>query len=102
MSRRLTLSAEARRELREATAWYETCVPGFGQELLRAARDCFRRIEANPAMGSRVEGVEEAVGARRVLLKRFPYAVIYIELEAEVRVLAFAHVRRRPGYWKDR
>jgi len=44
----------------------------------------------------------ESEGARRVLLKRFPYSIVYIELEAQVRVLAFAHLRRKPGYWKSR
>ncbi len=102
MSRRLTLSAEARQELREAVNWYETRGLGLGRQLLGEARECFHRIETQPETGSLVKGVKDAVGARRVLLKRFPYAVIYIELEAPVRVLAFAHVRRRPGYWKKR
>jgi toxin ParE1/3/4 len=96
------LSAEARRELREAAVWYETRSLGLGRELLEAASDCFRHIEAHPTAGSPVEGVPEGVGARRVLLRRFPYAIVYIELEAHVRVLAFAHVRRKPGYWKNR
>ena len=102
MNRKLVLSVEARRELRDAAAWYETYSLGLGRELLADARDGFRRIEANSAEGSRVEGVRETAGARRVLLKRFPYAIIYIELTAHVRVLAFAHLRRRPGYWKSR
>jgi plasmid stabilization system protein ParE len=102
MSRKLQLSAEARRELHEAAAWYESRSLGLGRELLSDARDYFRRVEANPALGSLVESVHKAVGARRVLLKRFPYAIVYIQLEAHVRVLAFAHLRRRPGYWKNR
>ncbi|WP_224247622.1 hypothetical protein [Hyalangium gracile] len=102
MSSKLTLSAEARRELREATVWYESRSSGLGRELLAAARDCFRRIEANPSAGSPVRGIPDGVGARRILLKRFPYAIVYIELAAEVRVLAFAHLRRKPGYWKHR
>jgi hypothetical protein len=53
-------------------------------------------------VGSFVPGVAEAVGARRVSLKRFPYTVVYVELDAELRVLAFAHMRRRPGYWHER
>jgi hypothetical protein len=28
--------------------------------------------------------------------------VIYLELDEEVRILAFAHMRRRPGYWRNR
>ncbi|WP_224369147.1 hypothetical protein [Hyalangium versicolor] len=102
MSPKLTLSVEARRELREATVWYETRSPGLGHELLMAARDCFRRIEASPAAGSLMEGVSADAGARRILLKRFPYAIVYIEIDASVRVVAFAHLRRKPGYWRNR
>jgi hypothetical protein len=40
--------------------------------------------------------------ARRCDLVRPPYAIIYIETDAEIRVWAFAHHKRRPGYWKDR
>jgi hypothetical protein len=28
--------------------------------------------------------------------------VVYVELGGELRVLAFAHTRRRPGYWRNR
>ena len=35
-------------------------------------------------------------------LPRFPYAVIFMDLGTEIRVLAVAHAKRRPGYWLDR
>ncbi|MCH7935415.1 MAG: type II toxin-antitoxin system RelE/ParE family toxin, partial [Gemmatimonadetes bacterium] len=41
-------------------------------------------------------------GTRRVLLHRFPYIVVYKELEDEILVVAFAHHKQRPGYWRDR
>lgn len=40
--------------------------------------------------------------ARRHFRFRFPYAVIYIERADEVQILAFAHFKRRPGYWVER
>jgi len=39
---------------------------------------------------------------RKFVLRRFPFAVIYREKEIGVEVLAIAHGRRRPSYWKDR
>jgi plasmid stabilization system protein ParE len=102
MSRKLTLSRHAREELRAAVVWYEERNPGLGQELLDAARTCFQRISAQPSLGGPVPGVSVETGARRLLLGRFPYAVIYMELGNEVRVLAFAHLRRRPGHWRNR
>ena len=41
-------------------------------------------------------------GTRRFLLQRFPFAIVYRELPATIQVLAIAHARRKPGYWKQR
>jgi len=41
-------------------------------------------------------------GARKFLLRRFPFAVVYRELPTVIQVVAVAHGHRRPGYWKDR
>lgn len=41
-------------------------------------------------------------GRRRFPLRRFPYSIIYYVKDAELRVIALAHHRRRPGYWAGR
>ena len=41
-------------------------------------------------------------GTRKVKLPCFPFLVVYREEEGMVMVLAVAHGRRRPGYWKSR
>jgi plasmid stabilization system protein ParE len=41
-------------------------------------------------------------GTRKLNLPCFPFVVIYPETEDHVRILAVAHGRRRPGYWKYR
>ena len=43
-----------------------------------------------------------ARGTRKVKLPCFPFLVIYREFDGVVMVLAIAHGRRRPGYWKNR
>lgn len=45
---------------------------------------------------------EGSYGTRRFLLQRFPFAIVYRELPVVIQVLAIAHTRRRPGYWKQR
>ena len=40
--------------------------------------------------------------ARRVLLRTFPYQLIYRVLGDEIRVYAVAHLKRRPEYWLKR
>jgi toxin ParE1/3/4 len=39
-------------------------------------------------------------GNRKRMLRRFPYSVWFEVLESTVTVLAVAHHRRRPGYWR--
>jgi plasmid stabilization system protein ParE len=41
-------------------------------------------------------------GTRRFLLRRFPYYIVYRERGDAVEIIAVAHARRRPGYWKFR
>ena len=40
-------------------------------------------------------------GNRKRVLHRFPYSVIYEVLGSTVTVLAMAHHRRKPGYWRS-
>ncbi len=37
-----------------------------------------------------------------MLVERFHYDVIYIVRDDEVLVVAVAHQRRKPGYWRRR
>jgi len=46
--------------------------------------------------------VEGSLGTRRFLLQRFPFAIVYRELLETIQVVAIAHGRRKPGYWKHR
>jgi hypothetical protein len=39
---------------------------------------------------------------RRFLLARFPFSVIYRIAEQVVEVIAVAHHKRAPGYWRPR
>jgi hypothetical protein len=35
-------------------------------------------------------------------MRRFPFNVLYQVLPDEIRVIAIAHQRRKPDYWKSR
>jgi hypothetical protein len=49
-----------------------------------------------------VSGLLPDLLVKRKLVKRFPYLVIFIEFERNVRVIAVALGARRPDYWRDR
>jgi len=93
---------EAEAELRAAARWYEERQAGLGTEFLVAVDAALDRIVRFPSTGSPVPRLPVDLPVRRAPVKRFPYQVIYLHLKARVRVLAIAHDRRRPGYWKDR
>lgn len=93
---------QAEEELRDAEAWYEDQAAGLGGEFRGAIDSAMAEIEARPSLARRVLHVASSVDAREIPVERFPYKVVFL-VEAEVTwILAFAHHRRRPGYWRTR
>lgn len=91
----------ARRELFEASAFYEGESQGLGEVFLDAVQHGVGRLESHPRAGRRVLGE-----TRRYLVSRFPYSIFYRmeqdEEEELVFILAIAHDKRRPRYWAKR
>lgn len=98
----LHLDPEADAEIREAAAWYERQRTGLGREFLAAVDAAVQRIRQSPRRFPRLETLPEEENVRRLLLHRFPYGVVYEAAENDIRILAVAHTRRRPNYWKHR
>ncbi len=96
------LSREAVDELVEAAVWYRARQPGLELEFLAEVDRVLPLIGNSPASFPRLLDVPENLVIRRALLPRFPYAVVFMDLGTETRVLAVAHAKRRPGYWLNR
>jgi len=41
-------------------------------------------------------------GTKRILLRRYPFSVVYRLVGTDLQIIAVAHQKRRPGYWSDR
>jgi toxin ParE1/3/4 len=93
---------EADQEYRAAARRYEEQRAGLGAEFLDAVDATLRQIVRFPRAGALVPRVPADLSVRRAPVKRFPYQVVYIGAQAAIRVLAVAHDRRRPRYWKTR
>ena len=102
MSRRLIVLDEAEDELIEAENWYERQRSGLGREFRAAIDDGMERLLKAPLAASPIVNLPPSIGARRVLVKRFPYSIVFIEHGEDLWVVAFAHHRRSPGYWRER
>jgi len=98
----IRLEAEAASELEASAVWYEENRAGLGERFLDAIDLTRSQIAPWPHSGSPVPGVASDLTVRRVPVGRFPFHVVYLELADEIRVLAFAHDRRLPGYWRSR
>ena len=87
----------AAEELAAAASYYEQQAPNLGREFIAAVEATQQYVCQHPDSG-------QAFGAqfRRFLVRRFPYALIYHREVDRLVIVAVAHVRRRPGYWRGR
>jgi plasmid stabilization system protein ParE len=87
----------AHTELQGAYSWYLERNPAAAVAFLEEIDHAIEAISENP---NRWPFYVE--GTRRLVLRRFPFSVVYRELASTIMVVAFAHGRRRPGYWRNR
>jgi plasmid stabilization system protein ParE len=97
---RVRFHSEARAEAEAAVRWYEERLSGLGSDLLVEVERAVTLIAQAP-MAWPV--TPDDPRARRFLLSRFPYSLVYIVQPAgDVVVAAVMHARRQPGYWRKR
>lgn len=88
---------EAEEEFLEAINYYEDRERGLGYDFSIEVFATIQNIVIYPTAWPVIEE-----GVRRCLVHRFPYGVIYNIEQEEILVLAVMHLRRHPGYWKNR
>jgi plasmid stabilization system protein ParE len=88
---------EASDEVEESRAWYRkrslAAERGFLDELDHA----IQQVIAAPLRWPRYLG-----GARRYVFRTYPYSLVYFLENDTINVVAVAHEKRKPGYWRKR
>ena len=80
-----------------AFAWYYSRGTALASDFEREIERGIRLISQNPLRWPSYDNER-----RRLIVRKFPYSIIY-ELHVEdVVVLAVAHGKRKPDYWRDR
>ncbi len=87
----------AETELTDAAALYDAQRPGLGDRFIAEFERVAALLVDNPALGTRVGG-----NLRTICLNRFPFCLIYRLKDSEIRIIAIAHQKRRPHYWRTR
>ena len=89
---------EAEAEMIAAAQFYQERADGLGVRFLESVQAVIRHISNFPKSTRIVRGRS----VRAAVARTFPYSVVYSESGDGIVILAVAHHRRRPGYWKTR
>jgi toxin ParE1/3/4 len=87
----------AQGEFEDAFDWYASRSPKAAIEFTEEVAKATNRIMQNPLMYA-------SVGRRyrAVLVHRYPYRIIYRIVNDTIFVVAVAHTKLRPTYWRGR
>ncbi len=88
---------QASEELEASISYYESKQTGLGAALLAEFKRTCERIFELPKAARLIRG-----DLRRRPIHRFPYSVLYRVSNDEIVIVAIAHRRRRPGFWRSR
>lgn len=97
MAARLILAPETEEDLADACTWYESHRAGLGEEFLASVEACLERLRRTPQGFPLVHE-----HYRRVLLRRFPYAIFYEYVKGTATVYCVFHTSRDPHKWRLR
>ena len=84
-------------EARAARRWHARRSTLLANQFTLALDEAVKEITVAPALWS-----PHLHGTRCHRLKRFSYLIIYRETIGSIQIIAVAHTRRRPGYWRRR
>lgn len=84
-------------EVDDSAAHYEGLIGGLGTRFIEEVERASELLESYPEIGQELDS-----DIRHFVLADFPHSLIYAIEPGLVWVLAVAHHKRRPGYWKNR
>ena len=91
MIERVVIRPLAKRDIRAARVWYRKISPLLADRFLDAVDDAIERAKDQPLAYQIIHRT-----FRRVLLHRFPYALVYHPGEDRIVVVAVLHQARDP------
>jgi len=84
-------------EVVRANSWYKDIDPNVAQKFKLELDRAERLVIRSPATWA-----SYFHGTNGFRFRGFPFVMAYIAREESIFVVALAHSRRRPGYWKNR
>jgi plasmid stabilization system protein ParE len=84
-------------EIEAAAQWYAERSPIAAAAFAAEVDTCVERVREAPERWPRY-----VHGTRRYLFPHFPFSLVYRVRHGELEIVAVAHHKRRPGYWRSR
>ena len=97
MIRDVIVHTEAEEEILQALAWYAERSAIAARAFVQELSSMVRLAVQSPGSWPRNYG-----NTRRIVFPRFPFDLVFRMKGETIEIVAVAHPRRRPSYWKDR
>ena len=95
--KKLRILAQAQLEINEAFNWYFKRSPEAAGAFLTKIGAARKQIVSHPQLYPAY-----TKNTRRRLLEKYPYSVVFQVKEDMILIVAVAHAKRRPNYWRGR
>lgn len=95
---KVVLRPDAEADVRAAVEYYGAAATDLGVEFIEELDRLLLRLSEFPRSAQRVQGFD---AVRRALLRRFSFAVFYVEEEDQVVVLRVMHTARSTETWRE-
>lgn len=102
MSLAFDFHPEAEAEFDADVFWFEDREPGLGRRFRNQVGAAVDAAVDDPEAWAVWSGWDREPVVRSKGVNGFPYRVVYFVHDDLLTVVAVAHAKRRPGYWRDR
>lgn len=92
----------AAEEAEAAADWYNSEKLGLGEDFAKELIGVIALLRQLPIPSVPHPYTSRRAKIQRLLMRRFPYDVVFIVRDEAALIIAVAHQSRRPGYWKSR
>jgi plasmid stabilization system protein ParE len=97
MTKSIIVEPNAERDIAEAFDWYEQQRPGLGDDFALCVEAGLHVIAQHPRSFPVVRKP-----ARRMLIQRFPYLILFVDRRDVIAVIGVFHTSRDPKRWNER
>ncbi len=94
---RIDFHPEATSELEESADWYKERSRVAERGFLLAVESAIHKLEKDPKRFPRLDARHQSCS-----VETYPFQIIFRNDGRRIFIIAIAHAKRRPGYWRER